>query len=295
MATEDKVVIAPEVPEEIEPVFETEDLLVDSTEVSRLREETEKSGKKKEVTGEKIEAVQPQPPAEDIPDWIDPAFLRGGKNIEEAKTEQARAYSEARKAMQRSQQEAADHRKTIDEFILSNLPKKQQEEIATLFSKELGLNDKQVQSDVMRLLEPVLVPLVNEVDRLRNELSRNAVINELDDDHAEIVQSDEFKGWALDNYSKETLRRGNDEDPILAKDIVRNFKKWKKMTIPAPKPGSVAPIQKTEPAFTEVAGEPVSPKVWSRRQIIEMQKADPNKYAMYADEIYAAYREGRVK
>jgi hypothetical protein len=221
--------------------------------------------------------------------------MKEGRSIEDALKEQAKAYREARKKMTEATQAAGEQRRLMDEYILGAVKPKSEPEKKfepTTFAKDLGLDDCKISADIMRIIAPVLQPLAQEVVQLRDWKKQNEVMDAMDADHFDVVNSTDFREFAVNTYPAEILHKA-DSDPDLAKFIVNSFKKTR--TAAATPVAEVKPVPKVAtPVHTEQAKVPTGQKTYKRSDLRKLYTQDPETYRRMDKELAIAFSQGRV-
>jgi hypothetical protein len=249
----------------------------------------------------KVEQTQevntPEPVVEELPEKY-----RGKSAIEIAKMHQ-----EAEKLIGRQANEVHEVRSLADQLLKQQLEsnkKVQQQPIEESLEEDFFADPKQA---VNRQVEKH--PAVIEARQAALEMKKMKTAQQLAAKHPDfgtIAQDAGFQDWVKSSAIRLQLfaKADAEYDFESADELLSTYKEIKQIkqaqqvqqTATAAKVESQAQAQAMKAATVDVGGAGESSrKVYRRADLIKLRMTDPDRYEQMADEIMAAYAEGRVK
>lgn len=230
-----------------------------------------------------------QPSEDSIPDKY------RGKTTEEI----IRMHQEAERLIGRQAQEVGEVRRLADTLIKQQLEGtgKQPEPV----SQEIDFFEDPVKA-VSKVVEsnPTLKRL--EQQALEQQKAQTAqILQSRHPDFAEIASSQEFRTWVSGSKVRQALYASADNyDLDAALELMDTYKAIKGVqaaqTTELKKADDTTRKQAIKAASVQSGGTgESSKKIFRRADLIRLKMTDPDRYADMADEIMAAYAEGRVK
>jgi hypothetical protein len=250
------------------------------------------------TNSEQTEAVDTQEPAvEELPEKY-----RGKSAIEIAKMHQ-----EAEKLIGRQANEVHEVRSLADQLLKQQLEsnkKVQQQPIEESLEEDFFADPKQA---VNRQVEKH--PAVIEARQAALEMKKMKTAQQLSAKHPDFVtiaQDNGFQDWVKSSAIRLNLfaKADAEYDFEAADELLSTYKEIKQIKAQqvvqqtAQSNEVEAKAQKTamRAATVDVGGAGESSrKVYRRADLIKLRMTDPDRYEQMADEIMAAYQEGRVK
>ena len=231
-------------------------------------------------------------PVEDTPEEDDLPDKYRGKSPAEI----VRMHQEAEKLLGRQSSEVGELRKLVDNFILSQTqaatPKEEEDEIDFF-------------EDPKKAVEAAIAkhPKIREAEQLQQSMkaqTAQAQLKAAHPDYADILQNPDFSAWIQGSKVRtELYNRADAKYDFDAADELLNT--WKSMNkaVQQTKEVEEKELKRQRKAAStgsgKGGGEGRSRKVYRRADIINLMQNDPARYLELADEITAAYSEGRVK
>lgn len=246
----------------------------------------------------KVEQTQevntPEPEVEELPEKY-----RGKSAIEIAKMHQ-----EAEKLIGRQANEVHEVRSLADQLLKQQLEsnkKVQQQPIEESLEEDFFADPKQA---VNRQVEKH--PAVIEARQAALEMKKMKTAQQLAAKHPDfgtIAQDAGFQDWVKSSAIRLQLfaKADAEYDFESADELLSTYKEIKQIkqaqqTASAAKVETKAQEQAMKAATVDVGGAGESSrKVYRRADLIKLRMTDPDRYDQMADEIMAAYAEGRVK
>jgi len=246
----------------------------------------------------KVEQTQevntPEPEVEELPEKY-----RGKSAIEIAKMHQ-----EAEKLIGRQANEVHEVRSLADQLLKQQLEsnkKVKQEPIEESLEEDFFADPKQA---VNRQVEKH--PAVIEARQAALEMKKMKTAQQLAAKHPDfgtIAQDAGFQDWVKSSAIRLQLfaKADAEYDFESADELLSTYKEIKQIkqaqqTASAAKVETKAQEQAMKAATVDVGGAGESSrKVYRRADLIKLRMTDPDRYEQMADEIMAAYAEGRVK
>jgi hypothetical protein len=289
------------------------------TNAAILPDEEEETGNLKQFETPEADTTTPEPtepeasetasaPAEDeIPD-----NLRG-----KTPAEIARMYLEAQRLIGRQGQELGELRRRTDETIKAVLertaPQKPAEAPKPPDATDFFTDPEKA---VARAVEehPLVKKLLEENERLRGSVTKSTAernaerFAQLHPDAGDIIRDPEFQEW----IGKSTIRRAlflkahREYDVVAGDELLGTWKQIRAQKAAAPaaaaKPAArtdasaaAVPTSKSAGSSKSAGAAGGSGKIYRRADILRLMEDDPDRYEALADEIRAAYEQGRVR
>jgi hypothetical protein len=215
----------------------------------------------------------------------------------------AKMHQEAEKLIGRQANEVHEVRSLADQLLKQQLEsnKKAAEPIEESLDEDFFVDPKQA---VARTVEKH--PAVIEARQAALEMKKMKTAQQLAAKHpdfATIAQDAGFQDWVNSSKVRKSLFEKADAeyDFESADELLSTYKEIKQIrqqqqTQATAKVDSKAQEQAMKAATVDVGGTgEVSRKVYRRADLIKLRMTDPDRYDQMADEIMAAYAEGRVK
>jgi hypothetical protein len=215
----------------------------------------------------------------------------------------AKMHQEAEKLIGRQANEVHEVRSLADQLLKQQLEsnKKAAEPIEESLDEDFFVDPKQA---VARTVEKH--PAVIEARQAALEMKKMKTAQQLAAKHpdfATIAQDAGFQDWVNSSKVRKSLFNKADAeyDFESADELLSTYKEIKQIrqqqqTQASAKVESKAQEQAMKAATVDVGGTGESSrKVYRRADLIKLRMTDPDRYDQMADEIMAAYAEGRVK
>jgi len=222
-----------------------------------------------------------------------------GKDVSEI----IESYQNLEKELGRKAQEVGELRKLSDSFLQAELsrnsqaqstPKETQEEPTDFFDDPNAAVNKAIENH----------PKFQEFQRFQAQQAQTAAKTQLEathPDYADIVSNSDFQEWVQGSKIRQQLFQAADAYNFdAANELISN---WKDRAMinktqevnqaeEAKRKGALKAGKAESRAST---GSTSGKKTYKRSDLIRLKMTDPLKYESMADDIYAAYAEGRVK
>lgn len=234
--------------------------------------------------------VTPEAPKPDIPEL--PEKYRG-KSVEDV----VKMHQEAEKLASRHAQEVGEVRKLADELLKSQLkPKAEPEKPVEIdyFSDPQEAVRQAIESN------PKVIAAEQYAVMSRNEQSRQH-LTQVHPDVNEIVQDVDFVKYVNASPVRQKLfhEANINYDFDAGNELLSTYKELKavkQVTVQVSEVDKEARKQAISAASVETGGtNETSKKIFRRADLIRLNMRDPARYEAMSDEIFAAYKEGRVK
>jgi hypothetical protein len=218
-----------------------------------------------------------------------------GKSLEEV----VQMHQEAEKLLGRQSGEVGELRKVVDDYISSQTPTQAPQQIVEPEEDIDYFTDPQ--GAVNRAIENH--PKIREAEQYTVEYKKQSSLATLQAKHPDmqtILGDPKFAEWIKASKIRTQLFVAADQqyDSDSADEL---FTLWKERKVVAQQTADVekqARKQTLKAASTGNArgsSQGTRKKVYRRADIIKLMRTDPDRYTALADEIMAAYAEGRVK
>ena len=251
-----------------------------------------------DIIENEVDEIQQEPEAEvEQPQVEEPSLPEKyrGKSLEEV----VQMHQEAEKLLGRQSSEVGELRKVVDDYISSQAqPPAPQQTVEPEDDIDYFTDP---QAAVNRAIENH--PKIREAEEYSTQYKKQASLAMLQSKHPdmqEILSDPKFAEWIKASKIRTQLFVAADQqyDADSADEL---FTLWKERKTVAQQTANVekqARKQSLKAANTGNArgsAEGSRKKVYRRADIIKLMKNDPDRYQALADEIMAAYAEGRVK
>lgn len=218
-----------------------------------------------------------------------------GKSLEEV----VQMHQEAEKLLGRQSGEVGELRKVVDDYISSQTPTQAPQQTVELEDDIDYFTDPQ--GAVNRAIENH--PKIREAEQYTVQYKKQSSLATLQSKHPDmqnILSDPKFAEWIKASKIRTQLFVAADQqyDADSADEL---FTLWKERKVVAQQTADVekqARKQTLKAASTGNArgsSQGTRKKVYRRADIIKLMRTDPDRYTALADEIMAAYAEGRVK
>ena len=218
-----------------------------------------------------------------------------GKSLEEV----VQMHQEAEKLLGRQSGEVGELRKVVDDYISSQTPTQapqqtvEPEDDIDYFTDPQGAVNRAIENH----------PKIREAEQYTTQYKKQSSLASLQAKHPDmqnILSDPKFAEWIKASKIRTQLFVAADQqyDSDSADEL---FTLWKERKVVAQQTASVekqARKQTLKAASTGNArgsSQGTRKKVYRRADIIKLMRTDPDRYTALADEIMAAYAEGRVK
>ena len=205
-------------------------------------------------------------------------------------------YANLEKELGRKGQEVGELRKLADEFLKSkvNQPEPEPEEEIDFYEDPKKAVEQLLKKD----------PRLKEVESQAAAMKAQAAMQKLQSthpDYLDVVQDSAFQDWVKGSKIRMQLFQAADQyDFDAANELLGTWKERsminKTKEAEAEQEADRKAALKGAKSESRSSGEAkAGKKIYRRADLIRLKQTDPNRYDMLADEIYAAYAEGRVK
>jgi hypothetical protein len=240
-----------------------------------------------EIQQEEVEQPQVEEPT--LPDKYQ------GKSLEEV----VQMHQEAEKLLGRQSSEVGELRKVVDDYISSqtqSAPQPQHvepEEDIDYFTDPQGAVNRAIENH----------PKIKEAEQYSAQYKQQAALATLNTKHPdmkEILNDPKFAEWIKASKIRTQLFVAADQqyDADSADELFSLWKERKQVvqqTANVEKQERKQQLKAANTGNARGSAEGGRKKVYRRADIIKLMRTDPDRYTALADEIMAAYAEGRVK
>jgi len=265
-----------------------------ATLIERPEEDTTEEYTTLEKTEEQFE--EPEQPQEvtaqedEIPDKYQ------GKDIKDI----VRMHQEAEKLLGRQSSEVGELRKIVDDFVKTQLDTQKQSPQAQVEEDELDFF-YDPEAAVQKVIDRH--PKIKEAEEYTRQAKQAAIIGKIEQKHPDfkdIVADNAFAEWVqASKVRTELYIRADQQFDFDSADELLSLWKERRQAVSNTEDLNKADRQRQARAAStggaKGSGEAPSRKIYRRADIIELMQKDPKRYNAMADEIMAAYAEGRVK
>jgi hypothetical protein len=223
-----------------------------------------------------------------------------GKSLDEI----VRMHQEAEKLIGRQAQEVGEVRKLADSLIKQQLDTKHDtpqpstaQEIDWYEDPEKAVNRAVENNPILKQLQE------NQVRQI--QMNNRAVLEQTHPDYLGIVQTDDFNNWVKESRIRiQLLANAENFDLDSALELLGNYKSTRNIkqqnTNAADqslkKADDEGRAKSLKAASVQQGGTGESSKpIYRRADLIRLKMQDPSRYESLADDILAAYAEGRVR
>jgi hypothetical protein len=253
------------------------------------------------TTPDAVEQTIAQPEEAAQPEVEVPEKYRG-KSLDEI----IKMHQEAEKLIGRQAQEVGENRKLLDQYIKQQLEQKHDtqpskaQEIDWFEDPAKAVNQAVANNPILRQLQ--------EQQAQQAQVVALQTIEKAHPDYLSVAQSDDFAQWVQGSRVRmELFAKANNYDVDSALELLETYKSLrnvKQQQVETKKAAdeslkkadeeSRSKALKTAAVQQGGTGESTKP-VYRRADLIRLRMQDPARYESMADEILAAYAEGRVK
>ena len=218
-----------------------------------------------------------------------------GKSLEEV----VQMHQEAEKLLGRQSGEVGELRKVVDDYISSQTPTQapqqtvEPEEDIDYFTDPQGAVNRAIENH----------PKIKEAEQYSSQYKQQTALATLSTKHPDmqaILGDPKFAEWIKASKIRTQLFVAADQqyDADSADELFTLWKERKVVTQQTANVEKQARKQTLKAASTGNArgsSQGTRKKIYRRADIIKLMRTDPDRYTALADEIMAAYAEGRVK
>jgi len=267
-----------------------------------LQEETQEEGITELKDGEnsipEAESAQPEEIAKEpeVPEKY------RGKSLEEV----VRMHQESEKLIGRQAQEVGENRRLLDQFIKQQLESKQ--EASPSKAQEIDYFEDPAKAINQAVENNPILKQLQEQQAQQAQLVAKQTIEKAHPDYLSVAQSDDFAAWIQGSKVRVQLfAQASNYDVDSALELLETYKSLRGIQAQKTEATKAADesLKKTDDesrgkalkaAAVQQGGTGESTKnIYRRADLIRLRMQDPNRYESMADEILAAYAEGRVR
>jgi hypothetical protein len=208
-------------------------------------------------------------------------------------------HQEAEKLLGRQSGEVGELRKVVDDYIASQTPTQapqqpvEPEEDIDYFTDPQGAVNRAIENH----------PKIREAEQYSSQYKQQAALATLNNKHPdmqEILADPKFAEWIKASKIRTQLFVAADQqyDADSADELFSLWKERKtvvQQTVNVEKQERKQQLKAANTGNARGSNEGTRKKVYRRADIIKLMRTDPDRYTALADEIMAAYAEGRVK
>ena len=245
-----------------------------------------------------VESLQPQEPeVEDTPEESDLPEKYRGKSIQDV----VAMHQAAEKQMGKQSSEVGDLRAVVDEFIQSQtVTQPAQPEVAQNIVDDVDFFED-TQLAVSRAIDshPSVVAAKQASEGYQRQSAAQAV-NEKHPDAAQIVKDPGFAAFVKESpIRRELYARADAQSDVAATDELLTAYKARKGVAQgaavADKASRSAQLKQANTGTAKGSAATQGKRIYKRQDIIRLMRDKPEVYEQHAQDIQAAYAEGRVK
>lgn len=241
---------------------------------------------------QEMEAHEPNPEPEDD--------LLPEKYKNKSPAEIAKMHQEAEKLLGRQSSEVGELRKIVDDFVKSQLEAKSAPVQSTVEEDDTDWY-LDPQKAVSKAIENH--PKIKEAEQVSSQMKQAKALSELQTKHPDyqkVLSDASFGEWVSGSKIRLQLFQQADQgyDVEAADELLTTWKERQQYTSQAVEQDRSERKKQVKSASTGAvsgSGEAPTRKIYRRTDIIKLMQTDPDRYMAMADEIAAAYAEGRVK
>ena len=218
-----------------------------------------------------------------------------GKSLEEV----VQMHQEAEKLLGRQSGEVGELRKVVDDYIASQIPTQapqqpvEPEDDIDYFTDPQGAVNRAIENH----------PKIREAEQYTADYKKQSALAALNNKHPdmqEILGDPKFAEWIKASKIRTQLFVAADQqyDADSADELFTLWKERKtvaQQTAQVEKQARKQTLKAANTGNARGSNEGTRKKVYRRADIIKLMRTDPDRYTALADEIMAAYAEGRVK
>lgn len=256
-------------------------------------QEPKKEDNPKPTIEDTLKPIEEAPVSKDDTDDLPEKYR--GKSVQDL----VRMHQEAEKAIGRKGSEVGELRKVVDEYIKSQ-SRETQAPPQPVAAEPIDWFDDPDKALEQRLNnDPRLRGI--EADRIQAAKEKNlAILERKHPDYQEHLNDPSFADWIMKSKVRTKLFLDADQkyDSDAADELLSTWKERKQLassTANADKESRRdAARQASNGGASGSSGAPQRTKKFRRADVIKLMNSDPDRYALMADEILLAYKEGRV-
>ena len=217
-----------------------------------------------------------------------------GKSAQEL----ARMHQEAEQLLGRQSNEVGELRKTVDNYILSQLQaadsatQEPEDEVDFFVDPDTAVN-KAIEKH----------PAVQQAAKQAKEYQHTTAVAQLQQRHpdmGEILTDPKFMEWVQASKVRQQLFQQADQgyDADVADELLTLYKERQSVARQTAQVETTARKQQARAAQTGTQGQGSggsSKRIYRRADIIKLMKTDPDRYEALSPELMQAYAEGRVR
>jgi hypothetical protein len=225
-----------------------------------------------------------------------------GKSLEEV----VRMHQESEKLIGRQAQEVGENRRLLDQFIKQQLESKQ--EASPSKAQEIDYFEDPAKAINQAVENNPILKQLQEQQAYQAQLVAKQTIEKAHPDYLSVAQSDDFAAWIQGSKVRTQLfAQASNYDVDSALELLETYKSLRGIQAQKAATTKAADesLKKTDDesrgkalkaASVQQGGTGESTKnIYRRADLIRLRMQDPNRYESMADEILAAYAEGRVR
>ena len=225
-----------------------------------------------------------------------------GKSLEEV----VRMHQESEKLIGRQAQEVGENRRLLDQFIKQQLESKQ--EASPSKAQEIDYFEDPAKAINQAVENNPILKQLQEQQAYQAQLVAKQTIEKAHPDYLSVAQSDDFAAWIQGSKVRTQLfAQASNYDVDSALELLETYKSLRGIQAQKAATTKAADesLKKTDDesrgkalkaAAVQQGGTGESTKnIYRRADLIRLRMQDPNRYESMADEILAAYAEGRVR
>jgi hypothetical protein len=250
-----------------------------------------------------LEATQAQPEPEVTQQEAEVPEKYKGKSLDEI----VRMHQEAEKLIGRQAQEVGESRKLLDQFIKQQLEQKHDTQ-QPVKAQEIDWFEDPAKAVNQAVENNPILKQLQEQQAQQAQLVALQTIEKAHPDYLEIAQSEDFAQWVQGSKVRMGIfAKANNYDVDSALELLETYKSLRNVKTQKAEQVKAADesLKKTEAdnrskalktAAVQEGGTGESSKpVYRRADLIRLRMQDPQRYESMADDILAAYNEGRVR
>ena len=225
-----------------------------------------------------------------------------GKSLEDI----VKMHQESEKLIGRQAQEVGESRKLLDQFIKQQLEQKHDKQPVT--AQEIDWFEDPAKAVNQAVENNPILKKLQEQQAQQAQLAALQGIEKAHPDYVSVAQSEDFQQWVgASKIRQQLFASANNYDVDAAMELLdtykslRNIKQAKEETSKAADEtlkksdeASRSKALKTAAVQQGGTGESTKP-IYRRADLIRLRMQDPKRYEDMADDILAAYNEGRVR
>jgi len=225
-----------------------------------------------------------------------------GKSLEEV----VRMHQESEKLIGRQAQEVGENRRLLDQFIKQQLESKQ--EASPSKAQEIDYFEDPAKAINQAVENNPILKQLQEQQAQQAQLVAKQTIEKAHPDYLSVAQSDDFAAWIQGSKVRTQLfAQASNYDVDSALELLETYKSLRGIQAQKAEATKAADesLKKTDEesrgkalkaASVQQGGTGESTKnIYRRADLIRLRMQEPDRYESMADEILAAYAEGRVR